>query len=396
MTSEDDERTAPRTSGDPTVTETFAEAYGAEPTVCARAPGRVNIVGGHVDYNGGVVLPVAIDRTTAVAARPREDGVVRAYSARMDESIEAEVGADLDGWPAYVVGTATVLSADVGAELGADLAVGGDMILGAGVSSSASLEVAVAGALNRAHDLGLGREALADACWRAENEEVGMSCGIMDQFTSALAERGRALRIDCRSREVEHIPYDPDLASLVVVDTTVKHELVDSGFNDRVRECHEATAALDAAMGKRVRTLRDVTPEEVKAHAAALDPPLDRRARHVTTEIRRVEAAADALAGGHVESVGALVSESHRSLRDDYEVSCPELDAVVDAFHDCEGVFGARMVGGGWGGSAVGLVDPGAVDAVTDAVARQYRDETSIECDVYTFEVGGGLAVGDC
>lgn len=375
------------------VAATFEARYGERPTARARAPGRVNLVGGHVDYNGGVVLPAAIDRGTTVAARPRDDGVVRAYSARMDEAVESEVGDDPDGWAAYVVGTATVLSAEAGGPLGADLAVGGDMILGAGVSSSASLEVAVAGALDAVHGLGFDAERLADACWRAENEEVGMSCGIMDQFASALGRAGHALRIDCRSREVEPIPFDPDAASLLLVDTGARHELVDSGYNDRVRECHEATGVLDSVTGKRVRSLRDVTPEEVEANSEHLDPPLDRRARHVTTEMRRVEEAADALAAGDVERVGELVTESHWSLRDDYEASCEESDAAVGILDACEGVYGGRQVGGGWGGSVVGLIDPAAEAAVTGTVAERYRSETGIDPDVYAFEVGDGLAV---
>ena len=381
--------------GGRTVGATFEERYGETPDVTAHAPGRVNLIGGHVDYNDGVVLPVAIDRTTAVAARPREDGRVRVHSERMDETVEATTGDEVDGWAAYVVGTATVLSADADRPVGADLAVGGDMVIGAGVSSSASLEVAVAGALDAVHDLGLSREDLADACWRAENEQVGMACGIMDQFASALGEPGHALRLDCRSREVEHIPFDTGAASLLLVDTGARHELVDSGYNERVRECHEAVGILDTVTGKRVRSLRDVTPEEVEANREHLDPPLDRRARHVTTEIRRVEEAADALAGGDVERVGALISESHRSLRDDYEASCEELDVAAAVLDDCAGVHGARMVGGGWGGSVVALVDPDEAAAVAGTVEERYRSETGIDCDVYAFDIGGGLEVED-
>lgn len=381
--------------GGRTVAATFEERYGERPSVVSRAPGRVNLIGGHVDYNDGVVLPVAIDRTTAVAARPREDGRVRVYSERMDETVEAAVGDEVDGWAAYVVGTATVLSADADEPVGVDLAVGGDMILGAGVSSSASLEVAVAGTLDALYGFGLSPEELADACWRAENEQVGMACGVMDQFASALGEPGHALRLDCRSREVEQIPFDTGAARLLLVDTGARHELVDSGYNERVRECHEAVGILDTVTGKRVRSLRDVTPEEVEAHREELDPPLDRRARHVTTEIRRVEEAADALAAGDVERVGALISESHWSLRDDYEASCEESDAVVSIVDDCEGAYGGRQVGGGWGGSVVALVDPDDAASVAGTVEERYRAETGIECDVYAFDIGGGLEVED-
>jgi len=373
----------------------FGEQFGAEPTATAVSPGRVNLIGGHVDYNGGIVLPAAIDRATVVAARARDDGVIRAYSLRMDEGVEAAVGEKRDGWAAYVVGTANVLSGDVGRPLGADIVVGGDMIMGAGLSSSASLEVAVGGALNAAHGLDLSPEALADAGYRAENEEVGMACGIMDQFASALGRSDHALRIDCRSREIEHIPFDTDRANLLVVDTNVAHRLTESGFNDRVRECHEATARLDSLLGKRVMALRDVTPQEVEAHAENLEPPLDRRARHVTTETRRVEVAADALREGDVGHVGSLMRESHRSLRDDYEVSCAELNAVVEILDGRDGVYGCRMIGGGWGGSVLALADPLATADLTDAVEREYRDRTGVDADTYVFETGEGLRLVD-
>jgi galactokinase len=375
------------------VRTTFESRYGDQPTVTASAPGRVNIIGGHVDYNDGIVLPAAIDRSTDIAARERDDDRVRVYSERMDETVTAEPGTDLDGWAAYVIGTAAVLAADTGESVGADLAVGGDMILGAGISSSASLEVAVAGALNELHGLGLDPEALADCCWRAENEEVGMACGIMDQFASALGQSGHALRIDCRSRDVRPIPFDPEVASLLVVDTTVTHELTETGFNDRVRECHEATARLDAVLDKRVRSLRDVSPEELAAHSHELPSPLDRRARHVTGEIQRVREAAKALEENRMNDVGALVRESHRSLRDDYEVSCAELDEVVAALDDCDGVFGARMVGGGWGGSVAALIEPDAEERIGASVAEQYRSATGIDCERHTFSFGDGLTI---
>jgi len=269
------------------------------------------------------------------------------------------------------------------------------MIMGAGLSSSASLEVGVGGALNAVHRFGLAPETLADVGWRAENQEVGMACGIMDQFASALGRADDVLRIDCRSRDVERIPFDGALANLLVVDTNVSHELTESGFNDRVQECHDATARLDGLLGKRVRALRDVTPGEVDAHAEDLGSPLDRRARHVTTEIRRVRTAAEALSEGDVARVGSLMRESHRSLRDDYEVSCAELNAVVDILDDEPGVLGCRMVGGGWGGSVAALVDPDATAATAAAVEREYRDRTGIDPDVYALGTADGLRIAD-
>jgi galactokinase len=382
----------PRESVHATVEEQFGA--GRDPVV-ARAPGRVNLVGGHVDYNDGLVLPCAIDRETVAAVRPRDDDRVRVHSVRMDETVTAGVGDDVTGWAAYVVGVVTVLSAAAGRDLGVDVVVDGDMVLGAGLSSSASLEVAVAGAVDAVYDLDFDRESLATACWRAENEEVGMACGLMDQFTAALARAGHALRIDCRSRDVERIPFDDGAARILVADTNVKHELTDSGYNDRVRECDEAVARLDALLDGPVDALRDVSPEELRAHADDLEPPLDRRARHVTGEIERVEAATEALRSGDVERVGALMRDSHRSLREDYEVSCAELDAVVEALDDRPEVYGGRMVGGGWGGSVVALVRPSATAAVAAAVEERYRTATGLDADTYVVAVGDGLRVAE-
>jgi galactokinase len=371
----------------------FEEQFGVAPAATAVAPGRVNLIGGHVDYNDGIVLPAAIDRHTVAAARPRDDDRIRVHSATVDETVEGVIGEKREGWDAYVVGTATVLSADVDQLTGVDLVIGGDMVMGAGLSSSASLEMAVAGALNAVHGLGLSREKLADIGWRAENGEVGMACGIMDQFASALGRANHVLRIDCRSRDVEQIPFDNASAKLLIVDTNVAHQLTESGFNDRVGECHDATARLDALLGKRVRSLRDVTPEEVAAHADDLEAPLHRRARHVTTEIERVRAAADALSEGDIDRVGSLMCEAHHSLCADYEVSCAELNAVGEVFADRPGVHGYRIVGAGWGGSVAALVDPGAAADIAADVEREYRERTGIEADAYSFETADGLRI---
>jgi galactokinase len=373
----------------------FEARFGDAPTVTAAAPGRVNLLGGHVDYNDGIVLPAAIDRATVAAARPRDDGRLSVYSQAMDELVETPVGQERDGWAAYVAGTATVLAGEAEQSVGADLVIGGNMVMGAGLSSSASLELAVAGALNAAHDVGLDPVDLAEIGWRAETEEVGMGCGIMDQFASALGRAGHVLRIDCRTRDVEPVPFDDASATLLVFDTNVAHQLTESGFNDRVRECQDARARLDGLLDKRVRELRDLTPADVTAHADELGSPLSRRARHVTTEVERVQSAADALREGDMSRVGSLMRESHRSLRVDYDVSCPELNAVVDILGDQPGVHGCRMLGGGWGGSVVALVDPDAVAAVADTVEGAYRERTGIDGDAYVFDTADGLTVVD-
>lgn len=377
------------------VTATFEERYGDAPTSVATAPGRVNLLGGHVDYNGGVVLPAAIDRHTVVAARPRDDDRLRVYSLATEEEVSATVGQQPSGWAAYVVGTATVLSDELDHAVGADLLIGGDMVMRAGLSSSASLELAVAGTLNDAYDSGLSPTALAEIGWRAETQEVGMACGIMDQYTSALGRTAHVLRLDCRTREVEYLPFDGESATLLVFDTGVSHQLTDSGYNDRVQECREATARLDERLEKQVQELRDVIPESVEDHAGALGSLRYRRARHVTTEMQRVDTATDALRDGDFHRFGSVMRESHRSLRENYEVSCAELDTVVDILGEFEGVYGCRMTGGGWGGSVVALVEPGVVEAVAAEAERAYRERTGIDGDAYIFGTADGLRVVD-
>jgi galactokinase len=364
------------------------------PAEVASAPGRVNLIGGHTDYNDGFVLPAAIDHRTVVAARPRRDRTVGVRSVEFGETTRFELTDVEPGtethWSDYVRGVVDRLR-DRGYTVdGADLAVVGRVPLGAGLSSSAAFEVAVAEALSAVSGHSLGGE-LVDVCWEAETEFVGLSCGIMDQYTSVHGEPESALWLDCRSEDHEVVPLPSTDVTVVVTNTNVQRGLVDSAYNERVATCEEGVEFFDDVLDVGVTALRDVTAGAVDAHAPSLPDTVRKRVRHVVTENDRVTEAATALREGRFERVGALLEASHASLRDEYEVSVDELDAVVDIAGDCDGVFGSRMTGAGFGGCVVSLVRTDAAERVTDEIDRQYRDRTNVEPDVYVCDPDGGV-----
>lgn len=340
----------------------FAAAYGNEPVVVARAPGRVNLIGEHTDYNGGLVLPVALPHATYAALAPRDDDLVRVgslqESAPWSGSLDSAAAAT--GWAAYAAGTLWALREDGVALPGVDVLVGGTVPLGAGLSSSAALECSVAVAACAAAGVTLERQRVVDACIRAETDVARAPTGGMDQTVSMLAEAGAALLIDFdagSSRPVPLMLAEAGLA-LLVTDTRVTHALVDGGYGERRADCEAAAAALG------VPSLRRATSSSVDSIP---DDRLRRRARHVVTEIERVRGVVDALGAGDWTTVGACFAESHLSMRDDFEISCPELDLVVDTAVE-SGALGARMTGGGFGGSALSLVPVARLDAVVQAI----------------------------
>ena len=367
----------------------FQHAYGKLPTVVCRAPGRVNLIGEHTDYNDGLVLPIAIDRSVAVAAAPRDDGVVRIYAeqfaARDEWKVAAPRRTGRREWRDYVRGVAWALL-DSGARIGgADMAIDGDLPLGAGLSSSAALELAVAGAFCAASGVEIERRKLALLCQQAENVFVGVQCGIMDQFASSLGRAGDALLIDCRSLDVEWVPLrweDRGLA-IVVVDSKVPRRLAETPYNERREECARAAKCLGVA------SLRDASEADV----GRLPDPLLRRARHVVRENGRVTKAVDALTGRDPQRFGALMYESHESLRDDFEASCPELDLLVHLARSARGVLGARLTGAGFGGCTVSLVQADALHDFQRDVLAPYRAETGLEAEMTVCLPADGLSV---
>jgi galactokinase len=348
----------------------FQEAFGGAPDLLVQAPGRVNLIGEHTDYNDGFVLPCAIELGTAVAARARSDATVETvasdYGGERDSIAMDGPIAHAGGWRDYVRGVAAMLQ-DEGLERGADLAVSGDVPKGAGLSSSASLEVAVASTLARLGGLSIDPTRIAQLAQRAENEFVGCSCGIMDQLVSARAQADHALLIDCRSLECRAVPMPAGLA-VIVIHSGIERGLVDSAYNERREQCERA------ARHYGVPALRDLDEAALAAGGEGLDPLTFRRARHVVTENARTLAAADALATGDLERLGVLMAQSHASMRDDFEITVPAIDRLVEIAAEAIGAEGgARMTGGGFGGCIVALAPEAAVERVRAAVARDYR-----------------------
>ena len=350
-----------------------------------RAPGRVNLIGEHTDYNDGFVMPVAIDFFTQIILFPLDTRALEFYS----DNFKEKVVLDFDNlpksrsrhWSDYVVGVALMLIRE-GHELrGARLMISSNVPIGSGLSSSAALEVATAYALATTSDLKIERVELAKLCRRAENEFVGARVGIMDQFVSFFAETDKALLLDCRSLEFEHLPVPPS-AQLVICNTMVKHDLASGAYNERRQQCEEGVKLLRTVLPN-VTALRDVTSQQLEEHRKELPEVIYRRCRHVVTENERVLDAASALKQGDVAKFGQLMNQSHQSLRDDYEVSCAELDLMVGLARKVEGVFGTRMTGGGFGGCTVNLVRRDKIDEFQNTVAAGYQEATGLTPEVY-------------
>lgn len=368
-------------------TDAFRAAFGA-PTVVARGPGRINLIGEHVDYSGGLVLPAAVDLDVVVAARARSDARAHVIAADLDAEDRFRLDATSrgDGWVSYVRGVAHLLR-DAGVPVpGFDMALAGDVPRGGGMSSSAALEVAAATALLALAGGAMDGVRLAQLCRRAETEWAGVSCGIMDQLIAVLGRAGNALLVDTRTLAYRHVPLPPTVR-VIAVDSGVRRDLRESRYNDRVASTRQAAGLLG------VTRLGDVTPDSFERRAADLPEPVLRRARHVVTEIQRTRDAAHALAHGHVDEAGRLMNASHESLRDDFEVSTPELDALVAAARRVDGVYGSRLTGAGWGGCTVSLVRDAAVEEFLSRVPVDYREATGRDAVVYVLSAVDGASL---
>jgi len=355
-----------------------------------QAPGRVNLIGDHTDYNDGFVLPAAIDRQIAVAATPRQDSRVNVYALDFDQwdhfDLRKEfVRLDENSWGNYIRGMAWSLLQEGWKLRGIDAAVAGNIPIGAGLSSSAAMEVAAGYAMLKLSDHELDRKSLALVAQKAENEFVGMRCGIMDQYIASMGRQNHALLIDCRDLGHRSLPL-PTGARIVIVDSGVHRGLVDMAYNARRSECETAAAHFG------VRALRDVSLTAFNNRAHELDPTVRRRARHVITENDRTVAAAGALAADDLKAFGNLMVASHASLRDDFEVSCPELNLLVEIALDIEGVYGARLTGAGFGGSVVALVQPEAAANLTEAIDGRYEPESGRRATVHVCTASEGVS----
>jgi galactokinase len=353
------------------ISHEFQTLFGHLPEVTSEAPGRVNLIGEHIDYSEGFVLPFAIANRTHAAISRSSDGLVRVSSHQRRNNIfsisisDVKPGSKGD-WEKYVLGVIWSL----GITEGLNILVDGNVPAGAGLSSSASLECAVAVGLNTLLNLGLSDKELARATQRAENEYVGMPCGIMDQSVSIMGKAGSALLLDCRDLSTESIPFSVADAGLelLIIDTQAHHALVDGGYAERRASCESAAVKLG------VKSMRELTMEHLLAEKDKLSEVEFIRARHAVSEISRVLATVESLKGGDFEEVGALINQSHNSLRDDYAVSCPELDLAVEAARSA-GALGSRMVGGGFGGSAIALLRVKDVDKARTAIAEAFSNQ---------------------
>lgn len=369
----------------------FRELYGQEPAIC-RAPGRVNLIGEHTDYNGGFVFPAAIDLFTWVAIAPRTDKRVHVQSENFRDAVEftldAAPQAARSGWSRYIFAVAFVLQQGGHALRGANLLVRGEVPIGAGVSSSAALEVATGLAFLANSGIAMDGRSLARLCQKAENEIVGARVGIMDQLASACGVAGHALLLDCRSLDFRALPL-PAGIRLVICNTMVKRELAASAYNTRRAECEEGVKILSRRFPE-VRALRDATLEQLQICREAVPENVFKRCRHVITEDARVMQAADALEQNRLDDLSRAMAESHRSLREDYEVSCAELDLMVELANQSPGVRGARMTGAGFGGCTINLVERDAVDPFRVRVSAEYARQTGIQPDIYVCHAADG------
>ena len=364
--------------------EDFRLRYGAAASVY-RAPGRVNLIGEHTDYNDGFVLPAAIEFYCWVAAAPRSDRKLVIHSENFKETVEASIDslspAGKDHWVNYPLGVAWALEHAGKRLAGANLLITGEVPLGAGLSSSAAVEVAVGFALLHQGGYAIDRVKLAELCQKAENEFVGARVGIMDQFVSCQGRASHALLLDCRSLEFKLVKLPPGI-QLVICNTMVKHEVRSSEYNTRRAECEEGVRTLRAVLPG-IQALRDVTPAQLEKHRRLLDSKVFSRCRHVVTENERVKSTVRAFETGDITALGPLMRESHRSLRDDYEVSCKELDKMTEITSAQPGAIGARMTGGGFGGCTISLVESAAVETFRQNVAAEYLARTGLKPEIY-------------
>ncbi|MFZ1040107.1 MAG: galactokinase [Anaerolineales bacterium] len=370
------------------VSESFVKHFGVQPSLIVRAPGRVNLIGEHTDYNDGFVLPMAIDRGMCIAVRPRTDCVVRIRSL----DFETETVFSLDdlkkeqGWAEYLKGIAYILQAE-GCELsGWEGVMMGDVPRGSGLSSSAAVEMATARVFASISNLKWDAAYMARIGQRAENEWVGVNCGIMDQMASAACKEGHALFLDCRSLKIQHVPL-PERVAIVVMDTSTRRGLVDSAYNERRSQCEEAARFFG------VKALRDVSLDEFEKRKSGLREVVMRRARHIITDDQRVLDAVQAMQANDVVRLGNILNAGHISLRDDFEITNDALNQIVEAAQEQSSCYGARMTGGGFGGCAIALVDAGKVNAFVDSVEKAYRKKSGLDPQIYVCKASAGASV---
>ena len=374
------------------VEEKFTERFQSDYKL-VQSPGRVNLIGEHTDYNEGFVLPAAIDKSIVLAMSANYSKQCRFYAVDKDESYTTEISGEIEksgqGWPDYLLGVIDQLRAHDYKVHGFDCVFGGNVPIGAGMSSSAALEGGVLFGLSEIFDLDIPPVEMARIAQKAENEFVGVQCGIMDQFVSLNGREGHALRLDCRSLEYEFFPFQQDDINIVLCDTGVRRELVSSEYNVRRRQCEEGVKTLQK-FDSDINSLRDVELQFLMLHEQDLDPVVFKRCKYVVEENKRVLQACKDLKKDDFSAFGQRMLQSHIGLSNEYEVSCEELDTLVDIADDIRGVFGSRMMGGGFGGCTINLVEKDSFEEFAARVKEEYSDRIGSEVSIYKTKVSGG------
>ncbi len=377
------------------LTKQFRDIYNETPKLF-RSPGRINIIGEHTDYNDGFVLPAAIDQAAYVAVTRRNDNEVKLYSVSFDEHFSCTTGTlERRGtWTDYVLGVADQLVKNNYPVGGFNLVLDGDIMIGAGLSSSAAVECSVIYALNELFDLGLERMDLVKLAQLSEHEFAGVKCGIMDQFASVFGKKGNAVRLDCRSLAFEYVPLDLKGYKIVLLNSNVKHSLAGSEYNTRRGQCEQGVVWV-AAGEPGISSMRDVTLQQLDQYVKPKDELIYRRCKYVIEENERLLRACNDMQQGNMVGLGRHMFGSHRGLSEDYEVSCRELDWLVGFVKDNPSVIGSRMMGGGFGGCTINLVQEDAIDALVEEVAGLYKAENGLDLEAYVVQTADGTGAMD-
>jgi galactokinase len=367
---------------------------GASSPLIVRSPGRVNIIGEHTDYNEGFVLPAAIDKAIYVAIDRRTDDKVSLYSVDFDEMYEVSLSdiSPTDNWATYILGVVSQLI-ERGHKIGGfNLALDGDVPIGAGLSSSAAVECATVYALNELFDLGIDKMEMVRIAQKAEHTFAGVMCGIMDQFASMFGKKDFVIKLDCRSLEYEYVPLKLHGYKVLLLNTNVKHSLSSSEYNTRRQQCEQGVAWVKEQHSG-VNSLRDVTIEMLNEYVAPKDDVIYRRCKYVVEEKERLLKGCEELQEGNIKALGERMFKTHEGLSKDYEVSCKELDFLVEAVKDNPDVLGARMMGGGFGGCTINLVKEGAIDGLVEKLSKSYKDNNELELTAYIAQIENGTEV---
>ncbi len=374
------------------ISDRFKEIYAVEPDLVVKSPGRINIIGEHTDYNEGFVLPTAIDKAVYVGLGKRDDEEIHLYAADFNEAYQIDLSAvepTDKGWPNYILGVVNQLKERNKVISGFNLYIDGDVPVGAGLSSSAAVECAVGFGLNSLFDLDLDRVEIAKIGQLAEHTYAGVKCGIMDQFASVLSKEGHVLKLDCRDLSYEYVPLELGDYEVVLLNTNVKHSLASSAYNDRRQSCEKAVSLIQGSYPK-VKSLRDATIDMLNETVKDIDQDAYTKGKFVIEENKRLQQACDALQRGNIEELGRQMFLAHDALSKEYEVSCKELDFLVENAKSHPEVVGARMMGGGFGGCTINIVKKGYGQALVDALAPSYREAFGLELTPIFVETKNG------